>query len=88
MKPRCDFYSDTDPTAMEVCLDLQRRMPPEQKLAMVFGAIRLTSGLVESAIRSEHPDADDREIFLRVAARHLDPETMIKANGWDPDEHD
>ncbi len=88
MKPRCDFYSDTDPAALEVFLDLQRKMPPEQKLAMVFGAIRLMSGLVESAIRTEHPHASDREIFLRVAARHLDRETMIRAYGWDPQEHD
>jgi hypothetical protein len=86
-KPRCDFYSDTDPAALEVFLDLQRRMPPEQKLAMVFGAIRLMSGLVESAIRAEHPEAGDREIFLRVAARRLDRDLMIRAYGWDPEEH-
>jgi hypothetical protein len=86
-KPRCDFYSDTDPAALEVFLDLQRKMPPEQKLAMVFGAIRLMSGLVESSIRAEHPQASDREIFLRVAARHLDRDTMIRAYGWDPEEH-
>ena len=88
MKPRCDFYSDTDPAALEVFLDLQRQMPPEQKLAMVFGAIRLMSGLVESVIRAEHPQASDREIFLRVAARHLDRDLMIRAYGWDPEEHD
>lgn len=34
-----------------------------------------------------YPEADEREVFLRVAARRLDRESMIKAYGWDPDEH-
>jgi hypothetical protein len=29
--------------------------------------------------------AGEREVFLRVAARRLDRETMIKAYGWDPE---
>jgi hypothetical protein len=87
MKRRCDFYSDTDPAALEVFLDLQRRMPPEKKLAMVFSSIRLLSGLGEAAIRRDYPTASDREIFLRQAARRLDRETMIRVYDWDPDAH-
>jgi hypothetical protein len=34
-----------------------------------------------------NPDAGDREVFLRVAARRLDRETMIQVYGWDPDLH-
>jgi hypothetical protein len=36
--------------------------------------------------RRSHPDADDREIFLRVAARRLGPEMVKKAYGWAPGE--
>jgi hypothetical protein len=34
-----------------------------------------------------YPDAGEREVFLRVAARRLDRETMIKVYGWDPKLH-
>jgi hypothetical protein len=87
MKSRCDFYSDTDPAAFEVFLDLQRKMPPEDKLAMVFGMIRLVDGLAESVLRQERPDLNDHEIKMRLASRRLDRETMIRAYGWDPKAH-
>jgi hypothetical protein len=32
-----------------------------------------------------HPQASDREVFLRVAARHLPRELMIRAYSWDPE---
>jgi len=41
--------------------------------------------LVEKSVRREFPDAGEREVFLRTAARHLDRETMIRVYGWNPD---
>jgi hypothetical protein len=32
-----------------------------------------------------HPQAPDREVFLRVASRHLPRELMIRAYAWDPE---
>jgi len=32
-----------------------------------------------------HPEASDREVFLRVAARHLPRDLMIRAYQWDPE---
>jgi len=32
-----------------------------------------------------HPEASDREVFLRVAARHLPRDLMIRAYKWDPE---
>lgn len=52
---RCDFYSDTDPAALEVFLDLTRRKAPEEKLAMVFDAIHFIHDLVEAGIRRQYP---------------------------------
>jgi hypothetical protein len=86
--PRCDFYSDTDPKALEVFLELQRKMPPEKKLEMVFGMIDFLHRLVEAKLRKERPQADDHEIKMRLASRLLDRETMIRAFGWDPGAHD
>lgn len=81
-----DWYSDTDPKALKVFLDLQRSMPPAQKLQSVFRLNRLLRRLAEASERKLHPQADDREIFLRVIARRLDRGTMKRVYGWSPDQ--
>ncbi|HLK22906.1 MAG TPA: hypothetical protein VKT81_28365 [Bryobacteraceae bacterium] len=80
-------YSDTDPKAMEVWLDLQRRMSAGEKLATVLAASQMLLQMYEAGVRMQYPEADDREVFLRVAARHLDRDLMIQAYGWDPEKN-
>ena len=70
---------------MEVWLDLQRRMPPGEKLGAVLNASQFVLRLYEMGVRRAHPDADDREVLVRVAARHLPREMVIRAYGWDPE---
>jgi hypothetical protein len=81
-----DWYSDTDPKALKVFLDLHRAMIPSQKIQKVFELNEFLTRLAEANERRLHPEADDREIFLRVAARRLDRQTMKRVYGWDPDE--
>ena len=78
-------HMDTDPRALEVWLDLQREKTPGEKLALVFEASQLVLQMYEMGLRRLYPAADDREVLLRVAARHLPRETMIRAYGWDPE---
>jgi hypothetical protein len=78
-------YSDTSPEAMEVWLNLQRQKTPGEKLAIVFEASQLVLQMYEMGVRRLYPAADDREVLLRVAARHLSREMMIRAYGWDPE---
>ena len=85
--PRCDFYSDTDPKALEVFLDLLRKMPPEEKLTLVLASIRMLDEFVEAGLRRDYPQAGDHEIKMRLASRRLDRDTMIRAFGWDPAAH-
>lgn len=77
-------YSDTDPRAMEVWLDLQRRMPAGEKIAAVLAASQLVLAMSEAGVRLANPKANDREVFLQTAARHLSRDLMIRAYGWDP----
>jgi len=72
---------------MEVWLDLMRRMPPGEKLAATLNASHFVLQLYEMGVRRLHPEADDREVLLRVAARHLSRDLMIRAYGWDPEAH-
>ncbi len=80
-------YGDTDPRAMAVWLDLLRKMPPGDKIASVMELSRIALGMAEMGVRLRHPQANDREVFLRVAATHLTRDLMIRAYGWDPEEH-
>lgn len=85
---RSDWYSDTDPRALEVFLECQRRMTASEK---VQGMLSLNGMVFETAkaeIRRRHPGIEEREVFLRAAARHLDRKTMIRVYGWDPQSAD
>lgn len=83
-RKRSDWYSDTDPKALEVFLGLQRAMSAAAKLDLTLELSEIVMRLSEAGVRSQYPDADDREVFLRTAARRLDRDTMIRVYGWDP----
>src|SRR5579862_4977528 len=77
-------FTDTDPRAMEVWVDLLRRMPAGEKLAATLRASEFLLKTWESEVRKEHPLASEAEVRLRVGARHLPRDLMIRAYGWDP----
>ena len=79
------WYEDTDPEALEVFLQLHRRMTTGQRVGRVFELTAFQESLQRASVRSMYPEAGEREVFLRVAARRLDRETMIRVYGWDPD---
>jgi hypothetical protein len=81
------WYEDTTPEALEVFIELHRKMTPGERVAHIFEMAEFMEGLQRSSVRSMYPEADEREVFLRVAARRLDRETMIKVYGWDPELH-
>ena len=79
--------SDTDPRAQQVWVDLLRRMTPEDRFARALELNQLARSASEAGVRSSHPSATDREVFLRVAARRLSRDWMIRVYGWDPEQH-
>ena len=81
------WYEDTDPAALDVFLRLHREMTPGERLARVFEMSAFQEGLQRASVRSMYPNASEREIFLRVAARRLGREIMVRAYDWDPDLH-
>jgi hypothetical protein len=78
-------YSDTDPRALEIMYDLQRRMPPGEKATLALQLSAMLLRLAEAGVRSEYPAASEEEVLVRVAARHLDRETVRRVYGWCPD---
>jgi hypothetical protein len=78
------WYADTDPKALALFIELHRKMTPGERVAPVFEMAAFQEGLQRSSVRSMYPDAGEREVFLRVAARRLDRETILRVYGWDP----
>jgi hypothetical protein len=53
---------------------------------MLFEHQASVDALAVAGIRRQHPQADERELTLRLAARRYPRESMIQAFGWDPRE--
>jgi len=82
-----DFFSDTHPEALEIWLNLFRNMEPERRVGLALDQSRRAFGMAEANVRILYPDADDREVQLRVASRHISRDLMIRAFEWDPEQH-
>lgn len=83
-----DFIRDTDPRALELFFEIQRRRPPALKLADAFDLSEGLFDAVKAGIRLRHSEASEREVFLRAVATRLPRDLMIKAYGWDPLSHE
>lgn len=84
MPNRYNWMSDTSPEAFAKLVELQQAIPPGQKLKLALEASAALIRLAEEDVRRLYPQADDREVFLRAAARRLGRDLMIRAYGWDP----
>lgn len=71
MKP---MAMDTPPEIEQMLIEGYRKMPVWRKLQQV-GEL--------NDIRRRHPQADERELKLRLASRWIEPELMLKVFGWD-----
>ena len=80
-----EWFADTEPEALQVYLKLHREMTPEERLRRVFELSDFQQSLQIAGVRAMYPEAGDRELFYRVAARRLGRDIMIQAYGWDPD---
>ena len=86
MKFSHDWMSDTQPEALRVYLELNHRMPAQRKFEAVVGMYETMSATHQAQERSLHPQATEREIFLRAAARMLGPSLVKQVYGWMPGE--
>lgn len=78
---------DTTPAAERRQFEIWSRMSPAEKFGAFVQLMAMADAVAEAGIRRAHPDANDREVFLRRAARMLDRQTMVDIYGWDPEDH-
>jgi hypothetical protein len=75
--------ADTSPEAWKVFLDLQRKMSPSEKLQRTLEWSEIIRKFAEAGMRQRYPNADERELFLRMARQNLGPELVRKVYGDD-----
>ena len=76
--------SDTPRAVEEMLFDAYRRMSAAEKLERVGRLGQMVKSLVLADLRARHPEADERELELRYAARMFARGTMLAAFGWAP----
>ena len=77
---------DTSLEAERILIEAYRRMTPGEKAQRITAITQVCTQLAIAGIRARHPDADEEEIRLRLAALRFDRETMVRVFGWDPEE--
>lgn len=78
-----DLTNDTHPAIEHLIIEGYRRMTVAEKLERVRAMTRSVQQLALVDIRRRHPNADEREIRLRLASRWLPAELMLRVFGWD-----
>ena len=68
---RAVLNDDTSADAERLQTDLWRRMSPAEKAAIIRDLTLAVQQLALAGIRHRHPEASDRECFLRLAALKL-----------------
>ena len=77
--------ADTNPDIEEMVLARWRSMLPEEKLLEIDELHRSVDAVARMGIRMRHPEADERELVMRVAALKYGRALVLEAFGWDPD---
>lgn len=76
---RTPLAADTSPDIEARQIAAWRRMSPAEKAATVAALNRAAREMMVAGIRHRHPEAGEREVFLRAAIILLGPELAIAA---------
>lgn len=77
--------ADTSPEAWQVWLELVRKMTPAERLQRALQYSQIVRELAKAGIREAHPNASEREVFLRFAQRQLGDNLFRKVYGTELD---
>lgn len=76
---------DTSPEAWAAVERGLRAMTAKERVARATSLTILAHRFALAALRRRYPEADDRTLRMRLAARYLDKATMAKAFGFHDD---
>jgi hypothetical protein len=78
-------FTDTDPEAERVWIEMIRRAPLWKRAAQLSGLIEARHALILADLRRRYPAAEADELRKRLAARLLPREDVIRIFDWDPE---
>jgi hypothetical protein len=87
-EPPAGYRTQSADTAYDIerrLIDTWRRMPAVEKARQLVDCCRMVEQLSMDGVRLRHPNASEREVFLRAAALRLGRDLTIEVYGWDPD---
>jgi hypothetical protein len=73
---------DTSLEAERFLIERYRSMSPVEKIAIVRELSRASQSLALAGLRRRYPDADDRELKMRLASTRLPASVMQQVFGW------
>ncbi len=76
---------DTPKKVWDLQFELLRRKTPEERLEMARQMTLFVQRLAFEGLRAQYPDLSDDEIWLKLAARRLGREVVLKVYGRDVD---
>jgi hypothetical protein len=79
--------ADTSTPADQMMIRLYQEMSPIKKLQRISELTEMVDHLALINIRLNYPQATERELLLRLAARKYPRELMVAAFSWDPELH-
>lgn len=83
---RFETYRDTPLEVIERQFEMLRRMSGEERLELSRQLTLAVQELAFVGMRERFPDASDDEIWLRLAARRLGRDVVLKVYGFDAGE--
>ena len=75
---------DTTRQVERMMFDHYARLAPWEKIRIIEDLNRTADGAAIVGIRKRHPDANDDEVRLRLAALKYGRDLTLKFMGWDP----
>lgn len=88
--PPDGYRTQAEDTSYEIdrmLVEAWQRMSEAEKAQRVTRSFHALEALAVAGILKRHPEADGREIRLRLAALRLGREAAVAAFGWDPAVH-
>jgi hypothetical protein len=86
MPSRYGWMADTDPKAFQALIEIRRNMTFDERFRQFLQMTEMVLRGYENRVRRDHPQADEREVFLRAAALRLGNETVRRVYGWGPED--
>ncbi len=77
--------SDTSPEAEQVLIERLRQLSPGQRLRQVFALNAMVKHFSLAGLKGRYPHASPEELQRRLVALRLEPQTVRRVYGWDPD---